>query len=189
MSNLLGFHKPGAAQRRRAERHRGFALLSLLVLLALAGYSIANFTQSTATALMRDKELALLWVGQQYRDALESYYEATPGKVKTLPVKFEDLLLDPRFPQPVRHIRKLYKDPMAPDSEWGVLRVKGQIMGIYSNSTAEPFQKIDFDPGLETFNGAKSYSEWRFVWLPRRLSVPVQGGSPPRPSSSVLQGN
>jgi type II secretory pathway pseudopilin PulG len=161
---------------------RGFVLLGLLVLLALSGWSLATYTQSTAAARQRDTELDLLWVGQQYRRAIETYYLATPGPIKQLPPRLEDLLKDPRFPQPVRHIRKLYPDPLAPQEPWGLLRLNGQIVGVFSQANGEPFRRADFDPGLESFNGAPSYADWRFIWVPPRQAGAAPGAAPRPPT-------
>ena len=77
--------------RRRA---RGVVLMGLVVLLALAGLALLRFGESAATARQRERETQLLWVGQQYMQALESYYRATPGPLKHLPVTMEELVLN-----------------------------------------------------------------------------------------------
>ncbi|MBS0442898.1 MAG: type II secretion system protein, partial [Proteobacteria bacterium] len=77
--------------RRRA---RGVVLMGLVVLLALAGLALLRFGESAATARQRERETQLLWVGQQYMQALESYYRATPGPLKHLPVTMEELVRD-----------------------------------------------------------------------------------------------
>ena len=45
----------------------------------------------------------------QYERALRSYYNASPGSVKTLPANLDDLLADPRHLGVVRHLRKDYE--------------------------------------------------------------------------------
>jgi len=168
---------------RRPRPTRGFVLIGLLVLLALSGWSLATYTQGAAAARQRDAELDLLWVGQQYRYAIESYYRASPGPVKQLPVRFEDLLQDPRFPRPVRHLRRLYRDPLTADEPWGVVRLNGQIVGVYSQAAGEPFRRAGFEPELESFAGAASYADWRFIWVPPRRAG--GGPVPPAPGSHV----
>jgi type II secretory pathway pseudopilin PulG len=81
--------------------------MGLVVLLALAGLAMLRFGESAATARQRERETQLLWVGQQYMQALESYYRATPGPLKHLPVTMEELVRDTRFPNPVRHLQAL----------------------------------------------------------------------------------
>jgi len=165
---------------------RGFMLIGLLVLLALSGWSLSTYTQGAAAARQREAELDLLWIGQQYRQAIESYYRASPGPIKQLPIRFEDLLQDPRYPNPLRHLRRLYRDPLAPDEPWGVVRLNGLIVGVYSQARGEPFRRVDFGPGLESFTGATSYADWRFIWVPPR---PPVGGSPAPSTGTRVPGS
>ena len=58
---------------------RGVVLMGLVVLLALGGLAAVQFAESAVTARQRERETQLLWVGQQFRSALESYHRATPG--------------------------------------------------------------------------------------------------------------
>lgn len=146
---------------------RGVVLMGLVVLLALAGLTLLRFGESAATARQREREMQLLWVGQQYMQALESYYRATPGPVKHLPVKMEELLRDSRFPNPVRHLRRLYPDPLQPEVPWGIVKRGNQIIGVYSQSDAATLRRSGFAPGLETFTGVTQYSGWRFLFVPR----------------------
>lgn len=150
--------------RRRAH---GVVLMGLVVLLALAGLAMLRFGESAATARQRERETQLLWVGQQYMQALESYYRATPGPLKHLPVTMEELVRDTRFPNPVRHLRRLYPDPLQPEVPWGVVKRGNQIIGVYSQSDAAPLRRTGFTPGLESFEGAAQYSAWRFLFIPR----------------------
>ncbi len=152
---------------RRRSSTRGVVLMGLVVLLALAGLALLRFGESAATARQREREAQLLWVGQQYRAALESYYRATPGPVKHLPLTFEELLRDSRFPNPVRHLRQAYPDPMQPEVPWGIVRRGNQIIGVYSQADGAPLRRHGFPPGLESFEGATQYSAWRFLFVPR----------------------
>src|SRR5438045_1702979 len=97
-------HKPGAGEAR------GLVLLALLIFLALAGLATALGAESWATVRKRDRETELLFVGDQYRRAIESYWRAGRGRARTLPPSLEVLLADDRFPTPVRHLRRLYPD-------------------------------------------------------------------------------
>ena len=138
----------------KAPPRHGVALLGLLVLLALGGMASLRYGEGAAAARQHDQESRLLWVGNQYRRAIESYYFATPGPAKHLPVRLENLLRDDRFPQPVRHLRKLYPDPLAPDTPWGLLKRGSQIVGVYSQAEGTPFRSVDLGPGLESMQGA-----------------------------------
>lgn len=146
---------------------RGVVLMGLMVLLALAGLALLQFGESAATARQREREAQLLWVGQQYQAALESYYRASPGTVKHLPVSLDELVRDSRFPNPVRHLRRIYPDPLQPDVPWGIVKRGSQIIGVYSQSDAAPLRRTGFAPGLEGFEAATQYSAWRFLFIPR----------------------
>lgn len=151
----------------RRSGQRGVVLMGLVVLLALAGLTVLQVAESAASARQRERETQLLWVGQQYLQALESYHRATPGPVKHLPVSLDELLRDSRFPNPVRHLRRLYPDPLQPEVPWGLLRRGNQIIGVYSQSDAAPLRRTGFARGLESFEGATQYSAWRFLFVPR----------------------
>lgn len=163
---------------KRREAGRGVVLMGLIVLLALAGLALLQFGESAATARQREREAQLLWVGQQYRAALESYYRASPGPVKHLPVSLDELVRDSRFPNPVRHLRRIYPDPIQPDVPWGLVKRGSQIIGVYSQSDLAPLRRSGFAPGLESLEGAAQYSAWRFLFIPRAAPSPVPLTSP-----------
>lgn len=166
-------------------RARGVTLIGLMVLLALGGLAAVGYAESAATARQREREAELLWIGRQYRRALESYYLASPGPVKHLPVSLDELLRDSRFPQPVRHLRRLYPDPMQPDMPWGLVRRGSQIIGIYSQADGVPLRRTQLGPGLEAIEGAMSYSDWRFLFLPRAAPGPAAPRGTPAATLSM----
>lgn len=169
----------------KAQRRRGVVLLGLIVLLALLGATAAHFAESAAVARQREREAQLLWVGQQYRQALESYYRTSPGTVRHLPVSLDELVRDTRFPQPVRHLRRLYVDPLQPGVPWGVVKRGSQILGVYSQSGDAPLKRSGFAPGLESFEGAGQYADWRFLFIPRAAPGPaLPAPAPARPAVS-----
>ncbi len=175
---------------QRQAHSRGVVLMGLVVLLALGGAAATQFAESAARVSQREREAELLWVGQQYRQALESYYRASPGPVKHLPVSLAELLRDSRFPQPVRHLRRLYPDPTQPEVPWGTLRRGNQITGVYSQSGTAPLQRSGFAAGLESFEGANQYSDWRFMFVPRAgpgpaVPAPTRPAAPPASTHSA----
>jgi hypothetical protein len=103
----------------------------------------------------------------------------------TQPHTLDDLLLDPRYPNPVRHLRKLYADPMTGKMDWVlVMGLDGQtIIGIHSASMAHPIQIAHFPKEFLGFERKKRYTEWVFVArLPRlmtagAMNVPSAGGA------------
>lgn len=164
----------------RPDDSRGMALMGLVVMLALAALALVQFSESAATTRQREREAQLLWVGQQYSAALESYYRSSPGPVKHLPVSLEELVRDSRFPNPVRHLRRIYPDPLQPEVPWGVVKRGSQIVGVYSQSDGVPLRRTGFAPGLESFEGAAQYSAWRFLFIPRA----TPSGAPSIPATA-----
>ncbi len=141
----------------------GFTLLGLLFLVAGLGVGMAALGTLWHTASQREKEKELLFVGSQYRQAIESFWNRSPGEPRRLPKNLDELLVDPRFPNTVRHLRRIYRDPMAPNAEWGLVReADGGISGVYSLSEAKPFKRANFAGGAEAFQEAASYRDWLF---------------------------
>jgi type II secretory pathway pseudopilin PulG len=134
-------------------------LVAVLTTFALHG------VQRTRIAEQREKEAELLWVGTAYRQAIREYYEGTPGSSKVYPQKLSDLLYDGRQPTPGRPLRKLYRDPMDGNSNWGLVTdAGGRIMGVYSQAHGVPHKKGGFPPEYQNFSNASQYSDWKFVY-------------------------
>ena len=53
--------------------------------------------------------------------SLVSYANATPNGQVRVPRSLQDLLKDPRYPNPHRHLRKRYADPITGKDEWGTV--------------------------------------------------------------------
>ncbi len=172
------------AGARHRDNERGAILLVVLfmiVVLGLAG-GIAGSTWKSIT--QRAREAELFWRGDQYRKAIESFYEVRHGRAGGMfPQKLEDLLKDPRSLQAERHIRRLYPDPMT-GGDWELIKdASGRITGVRSGSDLEPFRTDGFPPEYEKFKGAESYRSWEFVYAPKsqKKAVPQQppGGEKP----------
>ena len=143
---------------------RGFGYLLVLFALAAMGLLLAGTGQVWHTAAQRDKEAELLFVGNQYRQAIGSYHAMTPDAAKQYPTRLEDLLEDKRFPMPRRHLRQLYRDPMSRSTEsnaWGLVKSGDRIVGVHSLSTDAPLKTV-FAARDSAFAGMSSYSEWVF---------------------------
>jgi type II secretory pathway pseudopilin PulG len=144
----------------------GLMLLALLVAIAIGGLLSVRAFEGWATLVERDKESELLYVGDQYVQAIGRYYFAVPGAARQLPDTLDVLVKDDRFPQPLRHLRELYGDPMQPGAEWGVVRVGPKIVGVYSTSQRAPLKKAGFDRIYEGFSTARSLQDWKFLFRP-----------------------
>jgi type II secretory pathway pseudopilin PulG len=166
---------------------RGFVLLALLVALALLAVGLVSAVDVWRMSRQRDREKELLFVGDQYRQAIQRYYSAAPrGGQRGYPTSLEVLLEDDRFPTPVHHLRRAYPDPITGKAEWGLLKAGDRIVGVYSLSEATPIKQAGFSPGHQAFKDAASYKDWVFAYVPRR-GVPVPAtpasGTPATPAS------
>jgi hypothetical protein len=75
--------------------------------------------------------MQLQWVGEQYRSAIGSYFESSPGLVRGYPKSLDALLDDKRFPVARHHLRTLFLDPFTDELDWVIIRAPdGGVMGI-----------------------------------------------------------
>lgn len=169
------------------DAERGFTYIWMLFAVALSGIVLAGAGQVWQTETRREKEVELMFVGEQFRQAIGSYYENSPGMPKRYPDSLERLLSDNRFPIVKRHLRKVFFDPMTGKAEWGLIRKPGiGITGVHSLSTRKPFKRANFHERYVTFADAAGYQDWKFVYLPGETgsTIPQQGSQPqPQPGS------
>jgi type II secretory pathway pseudopilin PulG len=150
---------------------RGFTYIGLLIMVALIGIALAATAQLLSTWMRRDREVQLLFVGDEFRKAISSYYLRTPGANKKFPKSMQELLSDSRFPNTVRHLRKIYVDPLTGKAEWGVVRqADGGITAVHSLSQGAPLKRAGFERKDESFAGADKYSQWLFTIDVNRLA-------------------
>lgn len=154
-----------AATTRAGEA--GFTYVASIFLLAILAAGSARAMLIWKTAERREREADLLYVGSQYQQAIQQYFEQTPGTIKKYPVALADLLLDKRATQTCRPLRRLFRDPIANSADWGLVAAPdGGIMGVYSKSVAEPIKTGGFLPEQASFAHAAHYSDWQFVYVP-----------------------
>lgn len=154
----------GTARRVASHRQGGFTYIGLLVLVALMGIVLAAAGEIWHTAQKREKERELLFVGNQFRLALNRFHRHTPGQARRYPMRLEELLEDPRHPGIHRYLRKIYADPMTRGTEWGLIRGPGgEIFGVHSLSEEAPLKKSNFRLADRNFEGKTKYSEWLFI--------------------------
>jgi type II secretory pathway pseudopilin PulG len=153
--------RKGSLSRRRVS---GYSFLLALFLLALMSMAALQATEIDSTLARREREQTLLHVGHEFRQALRRYQAARPGVPGgQYPVKLDDLIVDSRHPNTVRHLRRIYLDPITNKPEWGLIRQGGRIVGVHSLSTLAPIKQSGFDPEDDAFKQAKSYREWVFT--------------------------
>jgi type II secretory pathway pseudopilin PulG len=151
----------------RAGRRRnsaGFTYVAVLAAVVIVGIVAEAAHVATWRALRADREAELLFRGKSYQSAIASFHRANGVFPRTL----DELVKDPRSAAR-RHIRALYRDPMAPDEkgEWRLVRaIDGGIAGVASASGEEPLKQANFPAEFERFTGARSYAEWIFEYVP-----------------------
>jgi len=157
--------------------NKGFTYIGLLLFIAITGLGLSLAGLSWQYQVRAEKEKQLLFVGSEFRDAINSYYASSPNAAKDYPASLNDLLLDKRLPNIKRHLRKVYLDPITGKSDWGFETQQGRIVGIYSKSTLAPYKQKGFNVVDANFLGQKRYKDWIF------LSVGVENKSQSSPSS------
>jgi len=156
-----------------SRRQEGFTFVAVLIALAVIGAALAATGEVWSQARQREQEKELLFVGNQFRQAIALYYERTPGTAKQYPMTLEDLLRDARYPSMQRYLRKLYADPLSGKPEWGIIKgPDGGIMGVYSLSSREPIKTAGFTGPNNVLEGAVHYSDWRFQYEPTVVAPP-----------------
>ena len=169
---LVPGDKPVASQKRSA----GFTYVGVLIAVALMGFGLAAYGELYSHTAQRQKEAELIFIGGQFRDAIASYYNKSPG-AKVYPKKIDDLLEDNRFPMPQHHLRRVYNDPMTGKADWALVEAPGGgFMGVHSVSEETPIKSGNFSVAEQAFEGAEHYTKWMFTYSPGGLSAGIAPG-------------
>ena len=146
------------------KNQKGFTLMGAMIMVAAMGAGLAVYGQMASHAAQREKEAELLFRGNQYRQAIESFYK----KDQKYPRALAELLEDRRYPNPAHHLRKLHADPITGRPEGGLMEAPGGgIMGVYSKSEEAPIKTGGFTLANKTFADAKRYADWQFFYTPQ----------------------
>jgi type II secretory pathway pseudopilin PulG len=132
------------------------------------GVALAAAGEVWHVSAQREKEQELLFVGNQFRQAIKAYYEHTPPQAaQRYPASLGDLLQDPRYPSVQRYLRRIYADPVNGGTEWGLVKgAGGEIMGVHSLSTSESLKKANFSVQDKVFENKAIYADWVFMYTP-----------------------
>jgi type II secretory pathway pseudopilin PulG len=168
----------GASHRRAKES--GLVMLALLLALALASIALLAGLDVWALEKQRMQEEELLFIGNQYRLAIQRYYLAG----RTLPQSIDDLLEDKRFPIPLHHLRRAYADPMTGKTDWHFLLDGDRFYGVYSSSDRVPIKHANFPHLYEFFANAQTYADWKFFYPPPGLRSNATTGAPSTPNQT-----
>lgn len=146
------------------QRQGGFIFLALLVGMAVIGVGLATVSEVWHQSRQRELEEELLFVGNQYREAITRYYVESPPTNRRFPTQLQDLLQDNRSPdRQRRYLRKLYADPITGEANWGEIRLaSGQLVGVYSLSSRTPLKQANFTLKDKGLANKSRYSEWEF---------------------------
>lgn len=145
---------------------RGYAYLAVLLAITILGISMSVTGSVWYETSRREKEVELLFAGDQFRRAIQQYYESSPGP-KRYPATLEDLLVDPRYPGTRRYLRRLYRDPLTGKAQWGLLIApEGGIMGVHSQGQGRPQKQTGFPAPYGSFEARARYSDWEFTYRP-----------------------
>jgi hypothetical protein len=117
-------------RRRRGEE--GGLLIVLMVGVAVMLIGVAVAAQSWSTVWRRDSEEELIFRGNQYVDALMYYAKDHGGQY---PVDLNDLMKI--GPRQVRYIRKMFRDPVTHQGQWGLLYLMPGGQAIYDPVAAQ----------------------------------------------------
>ncbi len=171
----------------RCSRQQGTALLTVLFLVVLLGLTASLAGQTLKALVQREREEELLWRGQQYMQALASYYRFNSSGQR-LPASLEELLRDPRAPGVVRHLRRLYDDPMTSQPFEPIMDPASRVVGVRSTSALAPFRQDNFPDELESLKGKSHYAEWQFIFTPPKKTqgkAPAGTRTPPNQTRPV----
>ena len=147
---------------------RGYTYFGILFVVALIGLALTGAALITQVERQRESEQQLLFIGQQYVNAIASYYHDAPGGNKHYPRTMAELLRDPRYPTIRRHLRKPWIDPLTHSREWGIVRTKqGGIAGIYSLAKGKPFKQAGFGAAVmeKLLANKNRYQDWKFIYI------------------------
>ncbi|RZA31655.1 MAG: type II secretion system protein, partial [Lysobacteraceae bacterium] len=180
---------------RERSRQAGFTYLGLIIFVFILGM-VGAATLKIGSLLQRaHAEQELLEIGFQFSTALRTYAEATPRGQPPQPLTLQELLRDTRFPNPRRHLRKIFVDPVSGKAEWGLVRAGegGRILGVHSLSQAAPLKLANFDKRFPGFENREHIADWKFMADQQGAAAPLAplapGARPPGSAPPPLPGN
>jgi len=148
---------------------KGFTYPAALALIVIVSVSLMVVQKQWSKIVKRDKEKELFFRAGQIVQAIGSFYKDSSKDSQQYPRSLKVLLKDNRSLGLKRHLRKIYKEPMTEDGQWGIIYDgRGGIKGVFSKSMAEPLKKGNFPEIYKSFENKKKYSEWKFIYEPEK---------------------
>jgi type II secretory pathway pseudopilin PulG len=148
---------------------KGFTYPAALLLIIIVSVSLMVVQKQWSTIVKREKEKELFFRAGKIIDGIESFYQNSSTGSPQYPRSLKVLLKDNRSLGLKRYLRKIYKDPLTQAGNWGlVYDGKGGIKGVFSQSKKEPLKKGNFSKKYKSFENKKKYSDWKFVYEPKK---------------------
>ncbi len=157
---------------------RGYTYIGLLFLVFMVGMGLSVASHWWHMEAKRAREQELLFVGEEFRKAIASYHATAVGTPQ-YPKSLEDLVEDNRLPTPIRHLRRVYIDPVTGEAGWELIKEQDRIIGVNSRSKEVPIKVAGFPERYEEFSAATTYTQWRFV---HRVTAKSSPGDPSTPT-------
>jgi type II secretory pathway pseudopilin PulG len=140
--------------RPRPGTDDGFTYLGVLIVVALLGIGLLAASEVWVVSAHRQKVEEVEWIGAQFRQAIGSYYEASPGPLKTYPSNLQELIEDRRYVTVRRHLRTIYANPFSGKADWELVKAAdGRVRGIrttYVTQAGPRIVEFIYQPGSAT---------------------------------------
>lgn len=148
----------------RVTGNGGFTYIALLAAIVIIGISLGSAGKYWKNIMTREKEEELLFRGSQYREAIDRYRTAIPGRLNQYPPSIDELLKDSRTVEGKRYLRQRYKDPVSGEDFVEVRdQLSRRIVAVHSPSDKEPLKVGNFPDEYREFEGKNRYSDWVFL--------------------------
>ncbi len=111
----MRLHGPSASDARRSGGEQGYAVITILVFLAVLGVMLARMLPRDAMSAQRTREQTLIYRGEQYARGVQLYFRQYH--------KYPESLDDLEKSDGVRFLRRRYKDPITGEDEWRLIKM------------------------------------------------------------------
>jgi len=127
----VGNPESRARIRRGSTAECGFTYLLLLFVIAILGIGLAALGEFWVAIARQQNNTQLAWIEDQYKQAIVSYYQSSPGARKIYPETVQDLIDDKRSGLTRRHLRMIYLNPLTNQNDWKLTRgPDGKIISV-----------------------------------------------------------
>jgi type II secretory pathway pseudopilin PulG len=149
----------------------------LLWWVALSGLMLAALGQQWRFERQREKEAEMVARAEEIRTAIAAYHQASSAGPQRWPLRLSDLVEDRRGPKVLRHLRRVWVDPLTGQPVWGLLRAQADqadagIQGVYSLAKARPIRPP---------TGVDDYASWHFAAEPAAPTGQAAASQPDAP--------